>query len=178
VVDDLAVLAEADAGRLALRRDAGDLVPTVDTALLAMRGYAESRGITLVRSGVGTAVAPHDPIRIRQVVSNLVSNAVRHSPEGASVTVDVQLDRRPDQRGVLIAVADDGEGIAEEHLPHVFERFFRADPSRARETGGSGLGLSIVEQLVDAHGGTVSAGRGVGGGALYSVWLPADPTGS
>lgn len=174
VVDDLGVLAQADAGRLALHPVDGDVAVTVDTALLAMRGAAESRSVTLARTGLASAPAPHDPLRLRQVVANLVSNAVRHSPEGATVTVDLRTDPGPDDRpGVVVEVADRGAGIAAEHLPHVFERFFRADPSRTRETGGSGLGLAIVEQLVDAHGGVVTAGQRAGGGAVFTVWLPA-----
>ena len=174
VVDDLGVLAQADAGRLALHPVDGDVAATVDTALLAMRGAAESRSVTLARTGLPSAPAPHDPLRLRQVVANLVSNAVRHSPEGATVTVDLRTDAGPDDRpGVVVEVADRGAGIAAEHLPHVFERFFRADPSRTRETGGSGLGLAIVEQLVDAHGGVVAAGQRAGGGAVFTVWLPA-----
>nr|WP_281374884.1 ATP-binding protein [Nocardioides soli] len=174
VVDDLGVLAQADAGRLALHPVDGDVAATVDTALLAMRGAAESRSVTLARTGLASAPAPHDPLRLRQVVANLVSNAVRHSPEGATVTVDLRADAGPDDRpGVVVEVADRGAGIAAKHLPHVFERFFRADPSRTRETGGSGLGLAIVEQLVGAHGGAVTAGQRAGGGAVFTVWLPA-----
>lgn len=176
VVDDLGVLAEADAGRLALHPVDGDVAATVEGALLAMRTAAESRSVTLERTGLATAPAPHDPLRLRQVVTNLLSNAVRHSPEGATVTVDLRIEAGPDGRpGVLVEVADRGPGIAAEHLPHVFERFFRADASRTRETGGSGLGLAIVEQLVEAHRGTVTAGQRPGGGAVFSVWLPSAP---
>jgi two-component system sensor histidine kinase BaeS len=79
---------------------------------------------------------------------------------------------------VRISVRDAGPGIAPEHLGHVFERFYRADPSRSRETGGSGLGLAIVERIVRAHGGSVSAGNAPGGGAVFTVSLPTEPTGS
>ncbi|WP_239459908.1 sensor histidine kinase [Nocardioides daejeonensis] len=173
VVDDLAVLAQADAGRLEVRRLPGDVVVTVDAALAAMRGQADARGVTLVRRGLPVASAAHDPLRIRQVLANLLSNAVRHSPPGAEVSVAVEEERGDDDRPwVRIEVADRGEGIAPEHLAQVFERFFRADPSRARETGGSGLGLAIVERLVAAHGGSVAAGHRVGGGAVLTVLLP------
>jgi len=176
VVDDLAVLAAADAGRLRLHRTEADVVATVEAALLAMRGTADARTVELVRTGADAAVADHDPIRVRQVVANLVSNAVRHSPPGSTVTVDVQVvpgDSGP--TGVVIEVADEGDGLADDDLLRVFERFYRADPSRTRETGGSGLGLSIVQQLVEAHGGVVAARNRAERGAAFTVWLPAGP---
>ena len=107
------------------------------------------------------------------MVANLLSNAVRHAPPGSSVEVMVT-----DGDPVTITVRDAGPGIAPEHLPHVFERFYRADPSRSRESGGSGLGLAIVERIVRAHGGTVSAGNAADGGAVVTVSLPPEPTGS
>ena len=174
VVDDLAVLAAADAGRLRLHRVQEDVAATVDAALFAMRGAADVRTVDLARTGAAEAVVLHDPIRVRQVVANLVSNAVRHSPPGSAVTVDVQLvGGASGPGGVVIEVADEGEGLAEADLLRVFERFYRADPSRTRETGGSGLGLSIVQQLVEAHGGVVGSRNRAGRGAVFSVWLPA-----
>lgn len=196
LVDDLAVLAEADAGTLRLHRSDGDVVATVEAAVLAMRAVADGRSVRLVRSGVPVAAARHDPIRVRQVVSNLLSNAVRHSSPGGVVTVDVTVDATVDRTvdgtvdrtvggalegaprqpsTVVIEVADEGTGIAGDHPMRVFERFYRADPSRSRETGGSGLGLSIVQQLVEAHGGSVSARNRAGGGAVFTVRLPVEP---
>lgn len=173
VVDDLAVLAAADAGRLRLHLVEADVVATVEAALLAMRPAGDARSVALTRTGAATAVAVHDPIRIRQVVANLVSNAVRHSPAGATVTVDVQvLPGAVGPSGVVVEVADEGDGLAEDDLLRVFERFYRADPSRARGTGGSGLGLSIVQQLAEAHGGVVGARNRDGRGAVFTVWLP------
>lgn len=175
VVDDLAVLTAADVGRLGLHRVEADVVATVEAALLAMRSTADSRGVELARTGDGTAVVLHDPIRVRQIVSNLVSNAVRHSPAGSTVAVDVRaVPADPGPAGVVIEVTDEGEGLAENDLLRVFERFYRADPSRARETGGSGLGLSIVQQLTEAHGGSVAAANRAGRGAVLTVRLPAD----
>ncbi len=173
LVDDLAVLAQADAGRLALRLEPGDVVPAVDAVMLAMAPHAASRDVALRRTGEASVMVPHDPIRIRQVVTNLVSNAVRHSPRGGTVTVEVRTDRDESRReDVVIEVRDDGEGIGPEHLGRVFERFYRADPSRARDTGGSGLGLSIVQHLVQGHGGTVAAANRPDGGAALTVRLP------
>jgi two-component system sensor histidine kinase BaeS len=173
VVDDLQVLAEADAGRLSVTPDTDDVAGTVDLALKSIRAQADARDVRLVRRVSATATAPHDRLRMRQVVANLLSNAVRHAPPGSPVEVTVS-----GGDPVTITVRDAGPGIAPEHLAHVFERFYRADPSRSRETGGSGLGLAIVERLVRAHGGSVSAENTPDGGAAFTVSLPQEPTGS
>ena len=175
VVDDLAVLAEADAGRLRLHRTEAAVVATVDAALLAHRATAAAESVELARTGVTVAVLRHDPVRVRQVVSNLVANAIRHSPADGTVTVDVQVAGEGSERGVVIEVGDEGDGIAPDDLLRVFERFYRADPSRTRATGGSGLGLAIVQQLVEAHGGMVAARNRADRGAVFTVWLPAGP---
>jgi signal transduction histidine kinase len=112
-------------------------------------------------------------MRLRQVVGNLLANAIRYAPPASVVTVDVE-----GGDPAALTVRDRGPGIAPEHLPHVFERFYRADPSRTRDTGGSGLGLAIVEQLVHAHGGTVTAFNAPDGGAVFRVGLPAPPSAS
>ncbi len=166
VVDDLQTLAQADAGRLTVRKDTDDLAGTVDLAIQAMTGYAASRGVRIERTG-SAATAPHDRIRLRQVVGNLLANAIRYAPPDSVVSVAVEAGDP-----TTLTVRDRGPGIAPEHLPHVFERFYRADPSRTRDTGGSGLGLAIVEQLVQAHGGTVAAFNAPDGGAVFQVGLP------
>jgi two-component system sensor histidine kinase BaeS len=167
VVDDLQTLAQADAGRLTVHRDTMDLAGTVDLAIQALSGYAGSRGVRLERTGP-PATAPHDRLRMRQVVGNLLANAIRYAPPDTAVTVDLAAGDP-----VLMSVRDRGPGIAPEHLPHVFERFYRADPSRTRDTGGSGLGLAIVEQLVHAHDGTATAISSPEGGTVFQVALPA-----
>ncbi|WP_456238095.1 sensor histidine kinase [Nonomuraea cypriaca] len=113
-----------------------------------------------------------DPVRLRQAVGNLVSNAIRHTPSGGTVT----LTARREGGQLVIDVVDTGVGIAPEDLPMVFERFWRADASRDRRTGGSGLGLSIVRKLVEAHGGTVSASSVPGEGTTLTLRLPAQAT--
>ncbi|MGC4112930.1 MAG: ATP-binding protein [Nocardioides sp.] len=167
VVDDLQTLAEADAGRLSVQPDTTDLNGTVAQAVRAMSGYAVSRGVRLELTADEVA-APHDGVRLRQVVGNLLANAIRHAPPSSVVHVDL----RGTDHQVTLTVRDHGPGIAPEHLPHVFERFYRADPSRTRDTGGSGLGLAIVEQLVAAHAGTVTAANDPDGGAVLEVRLP------
>ena len=109
-----------------------------------------------------------DPVRMEQVISNLLTNAIRHTPSGGSITVAISSD----EGGLAISVADTGEGIALEDLPHVFERFYRSGSSRARKEGGTGLGLAIVKQMVDAHGGNVRAESEAGIGSKFSILLP------
>jgi two-component system sensor histidine kinase BaeS len=101
-------------------------------------------------------------------VGNLVSNAVRHSPAGSTVVVSVRVS--PD---ILIDVTDQGPGVSAEDLPRVFERFWRSEKSRNRQTGGSGLGLSISRKIAEAHGGTVSVTSTPGAGATFTLHLPA-----
>ncbi len=114
-----------------------------------------------------------DPDRLREILDNLLSNALRHTPAGGMVTVTTTTDRTR----VVVRVADTGEGIAEQHLPHVFERFYRADRSRSRSTGGSGIGLTIARALARAHGGELhAASDGPGQGAVFTLTLPAAPT--
>jgi signal transduction histidine kinase len=112
-----------------------------------------------------------DPDALRQILTNLFDNALRHMPSGGEVAVRARA--APD--GVMIAVADTGSGIAPQHLPRIFERFYRADASRSRAQGGTGLGLAIVKHLAEAHGGRVAAESSVGRGATIRMFFPADP---
>ena len=108
-----------------------------------------------------------------QVLGNLLDIALRHTPAGGAVHLRVAL---PDAGWVELRVSDTGEGIAAEHLPHVFERFYRADPARGRRRGGSGIGLTISRALVEAHGGGISVtSAGPGQGATFTVRLPVAP---
>ena len=109
-----------------------------------------------------------DPVRMEQVISNILTNAIRHTPSGGSITVTV----KNDEGGLAISVADTGEGIAPEDLPHVFERFYRSGSSRARKEGGTGLGLAIVKQMVEAHGGKVCVESKIGTGSIFSILFP------
>jgi two-component system sensor histidine kinase BaeS len=112
-----------------------------------------------------------DPQRLSQVLGNLLDNAVRHSPQGGTITVKAA--NAGD--GVQVDVTDQGPGLSPEELSLVFERFYRGDKARARSTGGSGLGLAIVKQLVEAHGGQVWAQSDDDGGATFSFTLPLHP---
>ena len=163
LVDDLQDLAAADAGELRLRPepvDAGELLTQVASAATAAV-TVETAGDLRLRA---------DPVRLRQAVGNLVTNAVRHTPPDGRIT----LRARRDGTEVVIEVSDTGGGIAPADLPHVFDRFWRADRSRSRATGGRGLGLAITRQLVVAHGGTVTAASTPGAGSTFTVRLPGE----
>jgi signal transduction histidine kinase len=123
--------------------------------------------VTEIANGAETIWS--DPDAYRQVLTNLLENALRYTPPGGRIW----LRARPEDQGVLVSVRDEGPGIAGEHLPRIFERFYRADAGRSREEGGTGLGLAIVRHLVDAHGGWVHAESALGSGSEFSCWFPA-----
>ena len=136
--------------------------------LAAARDAAEAKGIALTVDLASDALeVPADPTALRQVLGNLVDNAVRHT-----VTGRVTLFSRVHARGVEVGVRDTGVGIAPEHLPRIFERFYRVDPGRSREEGGTGLGLAIVKHLVEAHGGRVRAESTPGVGTTIVALIP------
>jgi two-component system OmpR family sensor kinase len=136
---------------------------------------APDREIDLEVEGAAAPTVTGDEARLRQVVHNLVSNALTHTPAGSPVTVRVSTDRQAEQ--VDIEVSDRGPGLDDADTERVFERFFRADTSRSRQAGGNGLGLSIVAGLVAAHGGSVTATNRDGGGARFVMSLPLRRTG-
>lgn len=160
IIDDLQDLALADAGTLRLHKSEVD-VPELLTQVAAAHNGAR------VDSPPLTVEA--DPMRLRQMLGNLLSNAKRHTPDGGVIT----LRAHKTATEVVLEVADTGAGITPEDLPHVFDRFWRAEKSRSRATGGSGLGLAIVRKLAEAHGGTTTATSTVGVGSTFSIHLPA-----
>ncbi|WST90814.1 HAMP domain-containing histidine kinase [Streptomyces anulatus] len=175
IIDDLQDLAAADAGVLRLHPESVGIRELLSQVAAAHQARAENAGVTLAV----TATAPGrtlraDPVRLRQAVGNLVSNAVRHTPEGGRVTLRAYAHEEGDGT-VLVEVVDTGSGIPPEDLPHVFDRFWRAEKSRSRRTGGSGLGLAIVRKLVEAHGGTVDATSVEGEGSTFVLRLPGAP---
>jgi signal transduction histidine kinase len=170
LIDDLHTLALADAGRLTLHREPASAVALVEDAVAGHRPLAERRGVTV--AAVVDGEVPEldvDPTRIRQVLANLLSNAVRHTPAGGMVTVGVASTAGE----VRITVSDSGPGFPPDRLDHLFDR--AGLPADAR---GSGLGLSIARDLVEAHGGTIRAGNAPDGGAAVTVTLPLAEPGS
>ena len=181
LVEDLLLLARLDQQR-PLALEPVDLLEVAGDVVHDARVLAPDRTIGLELLGESAPVVLGDESRLRQVVMNLVSNAVTHTPAGTPVAVTLEVtpaeDDGPDR--VLLAVTDHGPGLSEEDRAQVFERFYRADPSRTRAAGGSGLGLSIVAALVAAHGGRVGVQSAPGDGSRFLVELPqhTGPAGS
>jgi two-component system sensor histidine kinase BaeS len=171
LAEDIAAVARAEEDGLDLRPVPVGADALVRSATAAARNAFASKGVTLTVDAGQTGPVSADPDRMAQVLANLLDNALQHTPPGGAVHVSLL---RPDPDWVEIVVADDGEGIDATHLPRVFERFYRADPSRSRVRGGSGIGLTISKALVEAHGGGLSAASpGAGGGATFTIRLPA-----
>jgi signal transduction histidine kinase len=160
--------------RGALRRDLQvvDITATCEDAVERIRALAGSHNTTIHLSKNGPMFFRADPEDLQLVWLNLLENAVRYSPEGGSVEVAVSWGS---SGGAQIVFEDHGAGIAPAHLPHIFERFNRGDPSRNRATGGFGLGLAIVKALVEAYGGVITADSTLGKGTRMTVVLPAAP---
>ena len=169
LVADLRDLALAEAGQLRLDWQTVELEALVAQATDGLQGQASEKGVT-VKVALPQELPRFrgDGQRLQQVLFNLLSNALRHTPTGGTITtaVDAKEDR------VVVRVQDTGSGIPAEDLPHVFERFYRVDRSRARSTGGSGLGLTIAKRIVEAHGGQIWAQSWLGAGSTFAFSLP------
>ena len=173
LAEDVDAVSRAEEHRLDLHPVPVDPADILAIAADAARGRFTSAGVALT-----TRAAPRlpqlvvDPDRIGQVLGNLLDNALRHTPAGGEVTVTARSDQGG--RGVALVVTDTGDGIPAEHLPHVFERFYRVGRARDRAHGGSGIGLAIVKALTQAHGGSVTAASaGPDHGSTFTVALPA-----
>ncbi len=173
LVNDLHQLAQAEAGQLRLNRQPIDLTALAQDVTAAFEPVAEAEGVTL-KVDVPDNLTPvnADSARLTQVLYNLMSNALRHTPSGGEIMLHGGRDRTCGN--IWLAVQDSGDGISAEHLPHVFERFYRADPARGRDTGGAGLGLAVVRAIVEEHGGEVTAASdGIPGhGSTFTIRLP------
>lgn len=169
LVSDLHELSLAEVGKLKLNRTSQDVAGLVGDAVAGIRGKAVARGLSISASiPADLPEVDVDPYRIGQVLRNLLENAIAHTGEGGVITVGAEQEGD----GVEISVTDTGEGIPADELPNIFERFYRVDKSRARSTGGSGLGLTIARRLVEAHGGRIEARSEVGRGSHFSFTLP------
>ena len=176
MIVDLLDVSRIIAGKLTLHPQRIDPAPVVDTAVESLRPIAEARSISVsVKADPGIGVIVCDAQRLHQVISNLLGNAIKFTPDGGRV--EVALARVGDH--ARVTVSDTGYGISREFLPHVFERFRQADSGLTRKHGGLGLGLALVRHLVELHGGTVSAtSDGEGKGASFTVLLPVSNSGT
>jgi len=174
LVDDLLDLSRIESGRWVPEAEPVDVAGAAREAWAAL-GDRAAHGVELVLALAPDAPAVDaDPDAVRQILTNLTDNSLRYTPAGGRITCWT----RTDEGGVLLGVTDTGQGIAAEHLPRVFERFYRADSSRSREEGGTGLGLAIVKHLVEAHGGWVSAESERGRGTTVLCWFPSPAPGA
>ncbi|MCL4369811.1 MAG: ATP-binding protein [Chloroflexi bacterium] len=178
LVTDLRDLSLAEVGQLKLHPQATDLGELVKGAAAGLQAQAEERGIE-VAAGAEEGLPPvlADPDRVGQVLRNLIANALRYTPSGGSIRVSASLDGQtgPSAMGARFArvsVIDTGSGIPADDLPYIFDRFYRVDKSRSRASGGTGLGLAVVKQLVEGHGGRVWAESELGKGTVFHFTLP------
>jgi signal transduction histidine kinase len=166
LIEDLRTLALAETGTLELHREMTDLAPLVEEIVSAYQPQGESKGVTIdVKIGDDLPQLDLDPTRIRQVLANLLSNALRHTDRGGRVRITGSIEETP-RRAVVLSVTDTGRGIAAEDLPHIFDRFYRSPDSP-----GTGLGLAIAKNLVMLHGGGISAESVVGRGTAIRIML-------
>jgi signal transduction histidine kinase len=168
LVDDLLDLARIESGRWLPSPTGVDAGAIARDVWLTLAEGGTRGGVALQLDVPPGTLLHADPDAIRQILTNLLDNALRYTSAGGAITVSL----RPDQRGMRLDVSDTGAGIAREHLPRIFERFYRVDASRSRGEGGTGLGLSIVRHLVESHGGRVFAESVPGEGTTISCWFP------
>ncbi|MEV6303533.1 ATP-binding protein [Actinoplanes sp. NPDC051861] len=169
ILDDLQVLALAEAGELEYAKVPVDLAELAETAVTAHRAVAAAAGVDLVVDAPEPVRVEADPDRTRQVLGNLLSNAIRYTDAGGRVEIRVERD----SHAAILSVRDSGVGMTTEEVTRVFDRFWRADPARQRATGGSGLGLTIARRIVADHGGTLDATSTPGLGTTFTVRFPS-----
>jgi signal transduction histidine kinase len=169
LVDDLLLLSRLDAGRLKLEHQPVVVSELLNELTRQMGKVAEGHGVRL-ETAPSTGLVQADPTRLRQVLLILIDNALHHTPAGGQIRLQAQADARR----VCLTVSDSGAGIPPEHLPHIFERFYRGIEDRRQHDSGSGLGLSIARGLVEAMHGQISVTSQVGKGTQVSVYLPTD----
>ncbi len=172
MISDLLDMSRLNLGKLPLTFTLIDPLEEVQASVAAIRPDGDGGPVIEVLAAPPYRALRADASRLQQVIWNLLSNAIKFSPARGRIAVELVQD----EHGLRIRVRDEGQGIAPGFLPFVFDRFAQSDAASNRQRGGLGLGLSIVKQLVEAHGGTVAAASdGVGRGATFDVWLPSDP---
>ncbi len=170
LVEDLRTLSLTDAGELSLELQPVSASNLVREQVDIHQKNAREKDISLFADPLSSQlIIKADPDRIKQVMTNLISNAIRYTPAGGTIRINARQERK----GVAISVQDSGSGISEEELPYVFDRFYRGDKARERDSGGTGLGLAIAKSLISAHGGSIKAESKLGSGTVFTFWIPA-----
>jgi len=169
LIDDLFVMSQMDSGGLKLDIQQNSLGDLISDTLESFSELVRRKSITLTGS-IEPGVDPvrFDNLRLSRAVNNLVSNALRHTPVNGTINVCAWRS----SKSIEITVADSGEGISSEDLPHIFDRFYRSDKSRSRQTGGAGLGLAIARGIVEAHSGKITVESSTGKGTIFTIRIP------
>ncbi|WP_425061416.1 Adaptive-response sensory-kinase SasA [Sporomusa carbonis] len=173
LIKDLRDLSLAEAGQLRLEKQPTDVNQIIVRASGMLKPLADEKDINLVNELGELPNISVDAGRINQVLYNLLTNALRYTPQNGIIRVTTRTEKVDGRDWVVISVEDTGSGIAEQDLPYIFNHFYRADKSRTRASGGSGIGLAIVKQLVDIHDGRVFVTSKLGEGTTFKIYLPA-----
>lgn len=168
LVGDLEQLTEMESPHFKLNLREENVSDIVQRNMEASRPLFEKKGVSLLHTGLPTVHVALDWQRVGQIMVNLLTNALKYTPPGGRVSVEV----KDEQRVAVITISDTGIGISEDDLPFVFERFYRSDKSRDRKSGGSGIGLTIVQKIVEAHGGAIEIRSQLGEGTTVEIQLP------
>lgn len=169
LIDDLLTLSQLERESLVLEKDTFNFSQLVQDAHRLIDMQAKEKGLTFsITLPAEMCMVTADQQKLKQVVLNILSNAVNYTPVGG--TIDIQLEAQPDK--VELSIVDSGIGILEKDIPRLFERFYRVDRARSRDTGGTGLGLAIVKHIIEAHAGTVSVESEVGVGTKFTIGIP------
>ncbi|HZS78975.1 MAG TPA: ATP-binding protein [Ktedonobacteraceae bacterium] len=173
LINDLLVLARSDENEVAFEHEPVRLDQLARDVITTMEILATEKGIQLKVQADEPATVMGDEVRLIQVIMNLMDNAINYTNDGGTIRVTVKAE----EENARLMVSDTGTGIAPEHLPHIFERFYRVDPARSRAAGGTGLGLAIVDWIVRAHQGSIAVESQVGKGTTFTVILPLAKSG-
>ncbi len=175
LTNDLLLLARADASQANVQAHEVDLAALTRKVVDELRPLAAGKSLELQFEAPASAVVRGDPDQLHRLFFNLIENAIKYTAQGkVGVCVTPQPAHNSTPPGICVTIEDTGPGIAAEHLPHLFERFYRVDAARSREQGGSGLGLAIAHSIVAAHGGTIDVSSEVGRGTLVTVIFPSE----
>ena len=172
LVDTLLRLSRGDANTIRLSREQLDLGQLVREVALSLGILAEERDQRLVLGITEDVIVSADRLVLREAVTNLLDNAIKYSPAGSRIALRVERSRDE----AVLAIEDEGPGIAPEHRERVFHRFFRVDEARSRDRGGAGLGLAIAKWAVEIHGGQIAVNGRAGGGSEFRIVLPFAPS--
>lgn len=168
LINDILELSSIESGKITIEPKKSNLANLVEEVFTNLSNKAAERKIKLVNNVANETIVFADAVRLEQMLTNLIDNAVKFNREGGSVTVGYASEGETD----VVSITDTGEGISNEHLQRIFERFYRTDRARSREIGGTGLGLAIVKHLARLHGGEISLTSTPGKGSTFSIELP------